>query len=119
MTLDTKSATVTKDGVASVRGTAACSRTGGATVWVTLDQVFAGRQRANGFASASQLCGPEAQPWSVTLTSFPILFGSGRAEVTLQAPPACDDQGCQPGALYDESSYNRTSNHALTLSRKR
>jgi hypothetical protein len=55
----------------------------------------------------------------VTVTSFPILFGSGRATVTLQVPPACDDRGCQPGAFYDESSYSRTVTQTVTLSRKK
>jgi hypothetical protein len=119
VTVDAKGATVTKDGVAAIGGTVACSRASSTTLWITLDQVFAGRQRANGFAWVSQVCGPKAQSWSVALTSFPILFGSGRAEVTLQVPPACDDQGCQPGALYDESSYSRSTVHTLTLSRQK
>ena len=117
VTVDTKSATVTKDGVATIGGTITCSRAAGASLWVTLDQVFAGRQRANGSGSVGQSCGPAAQPWSVTVTSFPILFGAGRATLTLEVPPVCDDQGCQPGALYDESSYRRSTVHVLTLSR--
>ena len=117
VTLETKG-TVSKDGVATVSGTVTCVRTVGSTLWITLDQVFAGRQRANGFASSNQWCGPTPAPWSATLTSFPILFGAGRATVKLQLPSLCDDQGCQPGALWDERSYDRTTTREITLRRK-
>jgi hypothetical protein len=109
---------VTRDGVATVTGTIACSRAAGPGLSVTLDQVFAGRQRANGFASVYPPCGPAPTAWSATLTSSPILFGAGRGAVKVQVPSTCDDQGCQPGALYDPSSYDRTLTQEVSLRRK-
>ncbi len=41
------------------------------------------------------------------MTSFPVSFGPGGADVEIEVVNPCDSQGCQPGALWDQSSYGR------------
>ncbi len=115
--VNTKDGTASKDGVATLVGTMTCSRQVSLGLGVTLDQVFAGRQRANGFASVWGPCGPTGAPWSATVTSYPILFGAGRATVKLELQSPCDDQGCQPGALYDPDAYARVTTTDIGLRR--
>jgi hypothetical protein len=100
-------AQVTKSGIATISGAMSCSRISSATVLVMLRQTFAGRLSAFGTGQVSMPCGVSAAQWSLELTSWPVLFGPGTADVELYFQSSCDLEGCQPGARYDESSYNR------------
>jgi hypothetical protein len=110
-------ATVTKDGLATITGIVTCSRPTNVSFNVTLRQVFAGRLNASGFNQVSTPCSTQPTPWSTAVTSWPVSFGAGAGEVELQFPSICDPEGCQPGALYDERSYDRREFTKLSLRR--
>jgi hypothetical protein len=113
----TTKVSVTKDGTATISGTATCSRQTGVTLYVTLRQVFAGRLNAQGFNQVFTTCSGAPTAWSVSLTSWPVSFGPGVGEVEVQFPSTCDSEGCQPGALYDEASYSRREFSKVSLRR--
>lgn len=100
-------ATVTKSGALTVSGTVTCSRPTNGNAYVTVRQTFAGRMNAFGFTQVSQDCSATPAAWTTTMTSFPVSFGPGGADVEIEEINPCDSQGCQPGALWDQSSYGR------------
>lgn len=100
-------ATVSKAGALTVSGTATCSRPTNANAYITVRQTFAGRLNAFGFTQVSRDCSATPTTWSTTMTSFPVSFGPSGAEVEIELINPCDSQGCQPGALWDQSSYGR------------
>jgi hypothetical protein len=100
-------ATVTKSGALTISGLATCSRPTNGNAYVTVRQTFAGRLNAFGFTQVSTDCSASPTPWSATLTSWPVAFGAGTADVEIQLINPCDSQGCQPGALWDQDSYVR------------
>jgi hypothetical protein len=100
-------ATVTKAGALTLSGSVACSRPTNANAYVTVRQTFAGRLSAFGFTQVSQDCSATPSRWTTTMTSWPVSFGPGGADVEIELINPCDSQGCQPGALWDQSSYGR------------
>jgi hypothetical protein len=100
-------ATVTKADVLTISGTLTCSRPANGNAYVTVRQTFAGRLNAFGFTQVSANCSSTPVQWSTTMTSWPVSFGPGGADVEIELINPCDPQGCQPGALWDQSSYGR------------
>jgi len=100
-------ATTDKAGALTLSGTVACSRPAGGNAYITVRQTFAGRLNAFGFTQVSSECSATPTRWTTTITSWPVAFGPGGADVEIELINPCDYQGCQPGALWDQSSYGR------------
>ena len=118
LSVDAK-ATVDKAGKLTLSGTAKCSRPTGFSAYVNIRQVFAGRLNALASTQVSTECSPTPRTWTVSATSFPVSFGPGEANVEVELTNPCDSQGCQPGALWDQSSYGRKAVTKVSVKRSK
>ena len=110
-------ATVNKAGALTLSGTLSCSRPAGGNAYITVRQTFAGRLNAFGFTQVSTGCSATPTPWTTTMTSWPVSFGPGGVDVEIELISPCDYQGCQPDALWDQSSYGRKTVTKVSVKR--
>jgi hypothetical protein len=89
-----ESATVnTQTGEVTISGTVTCSGAADAYINVSLMQPIGREKGVEGFSYGLVQCGPDGEPYTLSLFAYRGRFGPGRAVLTLNAS-ACDWYTC-------------------------
>ena len=108
---------VSRTGTATVAGKVTCSRPVAQNGIIGLSQIRGGLVATGVLNTAFFECGPSRTLWSAEISSWTgVPFGQGKAIMSTQWTSQCDNQGCQPGALFGEG-YGRVHT-ATTLLRR-